>query len=285
MIVYSMQTFTSAIVEETVEVSIPEHVDIPACDCGMPCMLRSITETNERVWACSAINCMYFVPLVDPFAGDHPTDQADLMEDDPLEEDEDIMSKREPIIIDPKHAEEFWRGCKELMSIPDPQIVEFLVGKHAADERATCQCGVPTGIIICRVTGDLFWTCANQKCTTLVFCAHRLDDANIGAMDIGQHVKFGESTIDRGTNLRFVMRWLGYSFGKTFWAEIRARPQDADWLKDSTQMDPGDEYASFISYRGAAGRWRLWMTLASYYNLFPAACLLLKKKFLKKIFG
>ena len=132
---------------------------------------------------------------------------------------------------------------------------------------STCDCGQPCIICVCHVTGDIFWRCSEGTCFFLQFCTKL---SNLTAMDVGQLMPMGWCSIDRYTTLTFVMRWLGHSFGKTFWYDLAKRPTDADFPHGSYQMDPGERYDSFISYRGSTGRPLLYMTLCGYYNIPPA---------------
>jgi hypothetical protein len=87
-----------------------------------------------------------------------------------------------------------------------------------------------------------------------------------GQMDIGQFIKFGDSILDRYTNLQYGMRWFGYSFSEKFWKRLSRQPDDADFHKGAFQIEPGEEYSGFLSYRGGSGCWSIQTGLCGEFN-------------------
>ena len=66
------------------------------------------------------------------------------------------------------------------------------------------------------------------------------------------------------------MKWFGYSFSFEFLCQLNDREPDSDYPEGSFPVDPGQQYDGFISYRGGAGRYPLYITLLALFNLFPA---------------
>ena len=89
-------------------------------------------------------------------------------------------------------------------------------------------------------------------------------------MDIGQVIQFSGSTIDRYTTLGWAMRWFGLTFSKKFWHYLTETDPGGDFPEGSYQVEPGDEYQGFISYRGSTGRFPLQLALCSQFNFMPA---------------
>ena len=147
-----------------------------------------------------------------------------------------------------QEVHDFWTRVEEIMAFPDEHTQQLLIG-HAPVRK--CVCGVPCSIVVCKITGDIFWTCAPKKCFYLLFSQRR---QKIGDMDVGQLVGFGDSRIDRYTTHQHIMKWFGYSFSKKFFLWLLGRPADADFPPGSYQVERRQEYDGFISYRGGTGR-------------------------------
>jgi hypothetical protein len=102
-------------------------------------------------------------------------------------------------------------------------------------------CGVPMRLLACQVTADLFWGCSLMQCRTVTLGLRR-HDAKIAQMDLGQVLKLGESSVDRFTTLRYVLRRFGYSFGGTFWDELSGKRPDADFPEGSSQLQKDENH-------------------------------------------
>jgi hypothetical protein len=61
-------------------------------------------------------------------------------------------------------------------------------------------------------------------------------------MDLGQVLKLGESSVDRFTTLRYVLRRFGYSFGGKFWDELSGKRPDADFPEGSSQLQKDENH-------------------------------------------
>ena len=252
---YAHEKFLFFILEETMLIEKDEGMVAPPCHCGIECDLHKVTETKEEVWICSEASCMYYQPC----GLDNNDGSVDELAIDAGETE-----------VPPQFntVEEFWDYFDKMITTPEKEIVDFLISTQNK-KIGLCQCGVPATIGICLVTGDLFWCCEPRTCLTVERCENQ-DNVNLNQLDIGQVLKFGESYLDRYTTLRYVMRWLGYSFSVPFFTSLNERGESADFPTGSTQItELGVEYDSFISYRGAAGRFRLFLTLASHFNLLP----------------
>ena len=255
---YAFDNFILTLHAETDPTDAPQDVDAPVCHCGHLSSVRCLKEDpNETMWVCASENCAFFdfcvttgivVPASDAIAGG----QGEL----------------KPLVVDVSGfagVADFWQKLHDLMRTLDDEVLEFLTGKGTLLRH--CDCGVPATIAVCRVTGDIFWTCSLKSCFCLQFCDALLD---LAKMDVGQIVKFGESGLDRHTSLGYVMRWFGRSFDYGFFKSLSERPPDASFPQGSVQAEVGQEYDTFISYRGATGRASLWLALCGHYNLFPA---------------
>ena len=126
-----------------------------------------------------------------------------------------------------------------------------------------CHCGKPCSLVACKYTGALFFVCSDRAC---IFILTHEEAPRIGALDVGQHVRFGESHLDRYTTLQYGMRWFGYTFSRPFWVLLSRQPKDADYLEGSFEISPGEEYTGFVSYRGGSGRLVLQTTLCGQFN-------------------
>jgi hypothetical protein len=120
---YEMDNFSMMIEEQTVAIQIPVDVDAPQCSCSEACMLRMNTETQQRIWVCSALECMYFVPFFDSSPGG---------------EHERVLPPEKKVEFDVKDVGQFWIECMKLSAVPDLDIVDFLVGKAAFAARPKC---------------------------------------------------------------------------------------------------------------------------------------------------
>ena len=169
----------------------------------------------------------------------------------------------------PEQVKMFWKKLSEFLVVPDEDLHQICVG---AGHNHLCKCGEACNICLCTVTGDIYWRCRDEGCNYLEMCQDR---NKLTGMDVGQILRFGESSIDRYTNLRYIMRSFGKSFGIPFWSMLSKRPQDADFVQGSYQMPYNGEYDCFISYRGASGRFPLQLTLCGYYNMLPALCIVI----------
>ena len=64
-----------------------------------------------------------------------------------------------------QEVHDFWTHVEEIMAFPDEHTQQLLIG-HAPVRK--CVCGVPCSIVVCKITGDIFWTCAPKKCFYLL---------------------------------------------------------------------------------------------------------------------
>lgn len=119
----------------------------------------------------------------------------------------------------------------------------------------------------CLITGDIFYICSPRTC---MYIEANLRRRRVTDMDVGQLVKMGDSHLDKYTTIQYVMRWFGHSFSQKFYEELSQRPPDAEFPKGSYQMEPNQDYHAFLSYRGAAGRFTLWLSLCRLFNFLPA---------------
>jgi hypothetical protein len=247
--------FNKAIAEETESAEVPEDLEVPVCDCGVPCVYRQYNaDPTSTMWVCSLCQCMFFQALTSLKVIETPAGDAVIAN-----------------MFNDQNLESFWATVGKQMAFPAKQTIDLLLG--TVDSSRRCVCDQPCTICICSVTGAVFWVCKTQTC----FYILPFDEKQIRLidnMDVGQLVPFGDSTIDRYTTLGHMMKWFGYSFSVEFFAQLNAREPDADYPKGSFLINPGQQFDGFISYRGGTGRYPLFFTLLGLFNLFPAVVFL-----------
>ena len=290
---YFLESFNRAICDETRSADIPHGTSIPNCECNRPCSLRRQHDdhlSKALMWVCPRGGCMFWSimtkserqdnNIINPrfsekvrtvvaekssVGGNGDPESPSRRPYDEYEQDENEINISNLIKIpDKADAAQFWAGVTDIMARPDADTTRLVIG-HAPIRN--CVCGVPCSISLCKVTGDIFWCCSTQKCFYLLFSQRRSDMAE---MDIGQIVKLGDSTIDRYTTLAMAMRWFGYSYSEKFWKYLMGSGKEADFPEGSHQIEPGEEYDGFISYRGASGRLAIQLTLCGQFNQRPA---------------
>ena len=279
---YEREIFVQALIQETVPVdpsdSIFDMLDRPQCECPpealkWPCCMRRPVSTthqpivqilNACVWVCGAGLCKFWVPVNGHAAWEAALGLhfADSDEERPI----DCIPAPAGEDVTEEELAEFWDGMDGNMITLDAVTTNLLIS-HA--RRPKCDCGEECMLVICCVSGDTYWVCSQKKCL-VVERLHRC--ADIAAMDVGQFVKMGGSTIDRYTTHFYAMRWFGHTFSKKFFTWLLNRPMDAEFPKGSFQLPEKTEYDAFVSYRGNSGRVPLWISLCGQFNLFPAFC-------------
>ena len=250
---YHLASFNRALREETILSDPPVGEKAPSCECKSSCDFRKHIEDEQKfMWVCGTGRCMYFSaynPTGEPWSG--------------IDADHLVLGNlfKQP---GQQEVDEFWCAVRNMMAFPDDHTQMLLIG-HAPPRK--CVCGVSCSIVVCKITGDIFFICAQLRCFYLLFSQRR---QQIGDMDVGQICPLGESGIDRYTDLQFITSWFGKSFTKAFWTQLMSTPPDSNFPRGSFQMERGGEYDAFISYRGGAGRLPLYLTVLGLFNLFPA---------------
>lgn len=194
---YQLANFMRILSEETCEVEVlKDEEDIPLCDCHEQCGLRQdFAEPDVYFWVCAHGNCMYFTKYHD--ASFVPAPMV-LPAMPPVAEERHLSDEEEEEIGDPRfvdHPEElhkFWARIENVMQVLSPDMKEIFMGSHIQERK--CVCDVDCEIVMCKVTGDIFWACAPKTCFYLQFSRRRPAAAE---MDLGQIVPMGNSSIDR----------------------------------------------------------------------------------------
>ena len=262
----------------TIYVESPSDVVAPLCVCGLPCALRQQTDelfAGMCLWVCAGGRCTaleeagflqdgVFSPL-DPVDGTVVANSSSCAEDPNVSMDdlERRMDELEDLRVNDPSA---WWDLLLSSSIVLDSVAETTLTQNIAVPE--CECGKPAQTIVEKVTGELFGICRDRAC----FFVDVYEEENlpkIRNMDIGQYLQFGASTIDRYTTLQYTMRWFGYTFSKPFWTFLGDRPADADYPNGSFQIEPGEEYTGFLSYRGGSGRLVIQSTLCAEFNIAP----------------
>ena len=88
--------------------------------------------------------------------------------------------------------------------------------------------------------------------------------------DTGQLAALGEVDFDRFTNLASILKWFGSGFSLGTYNKLAAGNLGGEeWPKESYPIKPLEEIDTFVSYRGASGRFVLWCTLVARMNIKP----------------
>ena len=85
-------------------------------------------------------------------------------------------------------------------------------------------------------------------------------------LDLGQFVPMGRSSIDRYTTIYHLTKWFGYSFSKRWWRSMLRQTSLAPFPEGSYQMEVGEKYDRFVSYRGGTGRIALHLGIRKFTN-------------------
>ena len=236
---------------------MPLNVDCVLCPCRVTAAAVLFTYHgawgvwSERMWVCSQKTCMFCLAIDDNPAHQQlealPVDQdIDCEEEDTLSYD-DICS---------------------YFTICSPAVARMVLALLPSRDSPKCRCGFPCKLVLCNSSGCYFWACSVCICPDIFFCSEG------SCFDFGHFVPLGASTIDRYTTWGFVLRCFGHSFRSTFFDELRMRSPDAPFPSGSIQLEQGDEYDIFISYRGALGPFWIFSSLIGKKNMLPAFILL-----------
>ena len=109
------------------------------------------------------------------------------VESEAVSEEKDPVLHLEAIDNSEDQVSVFWAEICEIIAEPDAFAINLIVG-HAI--RPLCDCDQPCTVMICCVSGDIYWACESRKCMMLTKFQKAGD---IAAMDIGQILKLGES--------------------------------------------------------------------------------------------
>ena len=290
---YCQDKFNESLQYETISASFPDSLpltDVPRCSCGAACSLRQHLDPEYRgmcMWVCSLGTCMYWAPATalptthrDDCDYDYDDGDADhensahyfggggdhdvfRLSADVTDDDFDVALVE--TLVQSNNTAGFWSEVDKIAMDLDAETAGILTSNV---DMPKCDCGLPAGCMLCRVTGVLFFTCQKKSCMFLIEGQGDLLQ-EIGEMDIGQRNKMGESTLDRHTTLQYAMRWLGYTFSQKYWRSFSKRSPTCDYEKGSYQMHPGQEYSGFLSYRGGSGRFAIQSALCGQFNLMP----------------
>jgi hypothetical protein len=246
----------------------PPGVIAPPCECGIPSDLRREFEDFICLWVCAGGKCMsseeagYFKDGEFVEISTHFINTAASGDDLDAEARIALLEG----MVQSGDTENYW----------DSVLAQAIVLDAGAERALTfdldvaeCDCGQPCQTVVEKVSGGLFGICRDRKCF-FVYTYQEEELPKIKNMDVGQFLSIGQCTLDRYTTLHYAMRWCGNTFSQSFWNWLCHRAVDADYPKGSFQLDVGEEYTGFISYRGGSGRWRIWTTLCAEFNLAPA---------------
>jgi hypothetical protein len=252
---------------------LPAEADRGECECDEPCALRSHNDPQYEgscLWVCAHGNCMVWedAGIVLHLNGDAPENVSILSVSADSQCDEFTQDK---VVVDQLKN---WMAAGDHDAVFNMQA-ELAIELHADAEQTLtrnlsvpeCDCKQAAKAVLDKVTGGIFFVCRNRACFFVWHCQEEAPD--IGKMDIGQFLGLGESILDKYTNLQYGMRWFGYTYSKRFWNRLCHKPADSDYHHGAFQLDPGDEYSGFLSYRGGSGRWYIQTTLCGEFNTAP----------------
>jgi hypothetical protein len=250
---------------------LPADLDIPECECDEPCALRSHNDPQCEgtcLWVCASSKCMVLEDTSIVFNAGFSTRLSDLS----MSSDSDTEADQYKSVADQLRDSIVAGDSDAFCSLYAGLAIELPTDAEQTLTRnlrvPECYCQEIAQTVIDKVTGGIFFVCRNRACYFVSHCAEELPD--IGKMDIGQFLGLGDSILDKYTNLQYGMRWFGYTFSKRFWSELSHQPTDSDYHHGAFQLEPGEEYTGFLSYRGGSGRWYIQTTLCGEFNTAPA---------------
>lgn len=246
----------------------PENVERPLCHCPAPCaMVQAMLQPEQTdyeddvtvlLWVCDLEQCMFSVvhaihSVSERNAASIMTTYADSFADYAQE------AARAPEEEGTESAEAFWASLGDKMMRLNDEQVELLCPANILDLAPVCDCGETCSLAQCLLSSDIFWVCAGKTCK---FVWLEQSVGKTTSFDIGEDSVLGDFTIDRFTTPAYLMRWCGYSLTRKFFFKLQgSNLGENQFPKGSYQIEPGQEYDSFISYRGATGSILLWLTL------------------------
>ena len=293
---YCQERFNIFLDFETVAVDTPVGRPVPSCTCGFPCVLRQHLDTDYDgacLWVCSRGACKHWtllsldggqileahdlhtystnqdsgIPTIQGKLGSFDysdTHSVGVLHTGIAQGEQQLgRGKRMQLVTDGK-VDEFWILLAGLAVDVDDDVQNVFEQKFIMPMCGCKPTPKPSRAMICRTTGDLFFTCQDKTCFFLLPCEEELPQ--IGKMDLGQHIKFGDSYLDRYTTLQCAMRWFGYTFSERWWKLLSKQHPSSDFLDGSKQMEANEEYSGFLSYRGASGRLSIFVSLCGQFS-------------------
>ena len=297
---YEIRAFCRQIDEET----DPDPIVIdalgispPCCECEERAELRRFvrpqtesTAIDHRVWVCRDRSCMLWLAadhltpqVVSTDAASTPQDTSpsssvsgiELSSNKDEDEKRDTMDEFNRLKLGTLTPGSRARAVAKFWSVALPEIVtlEEEASKVLVSNQTVlqCSCGVDCSVCLCKVTGDLFWVCKSRDCVCIALCQER---PALAQLDIGQYLGIGRGSIDKYTTVQYIMRWMGYSFSKTYFRKLIKRGPDVGFPRGAMDLEAGEEYEAFISYRGGTGKFVLWLTMCGIFHIKPAFCYL-----------
>eukprot|EP00400_MALV-I_sp_L67-5_P000071 gene71-440_t len=254
---------------------------VPKCSCGHPAQLRFYNDLQERHFGHEKFLAnveSFFWCCADTAQQPCAFRQMKMEVISSCPE----MLKMDPEKISPEEYEtanfadvkpaDFWFAVWDRFVPVSDDVTEMFRSLSLLSDRI-CECDLTCCLVACKASGDYYYGCPREKCCVLDFGFVRPAAA---VFDLGVYRKIGQVCIDRYTTWTFIMRWAGYSFSKSCIMNLIARGNrhPDQWPAGSYELSEGQEYHTFVSYRGASGFLWLYLACCGMLNMLPALILL-----------
>ena len=295
-----LRSFHRMIDEETIIVSTRGP---GLCECGKPTKIvellnQNCDETDEKppqegefvqLLVCASQGCEFWQPHKQRMPQE---EMEEPMPPSSMAPDAESIEKPEVESYSPDELramsiEDYWAAMIRVYGLTylTNDEVDILIGTNAWDAAPQCECQVHNASaqrpsLATEASGDIFWVCGVQSCRMIVFHMEKPETNATDMFDQGEQASLGELRLDRYTTGKHILKNFGQVFTREYFDNLIATKSYGKGDKksifppESKQLSPGDEIDQLISYRGATGRWTLWITMCAIHNIGPSLFIL-----------